>query len=278
VLFRLGAGGGRPRHRDVSWHDGRKHGRRVERSAAAELGEGDRPGRNPAREAGRAGTAVQHFRSVHLEAGRVLLRPDGRSKADSRERQSGAGGIPASLEGSGKVGISPHVPRRRPLRPGRRRRRMPVLLADRQQAHPVALQSHERRQVPAGRLRHRARQVRRDRRRRFQSWSGRARRRPRSLRLPGRPGRRDRHLQREPGQADAGLEPTDDAADAAYTGAARRTRPAADRTGRRHRVASRRASAHRRDEPCRPTKRSSWTRSRATRWRSSPRSIRRGHR
>jgi beta-fructofuranosidase len=62
--------------------------------------------------------------------------------------------IPASLEGSGNVGIPPSVPRKRPVRPGRRRRRMPVLLADRRQAHPAALQPHERRQVPAGRLRH----------------------------------------------------------------------------------------------------------------------------
>ena len=114
----------------------------------------------PLPKAGRSAASLQHLRSVHLEERRDVLRADGRHPARGAGRKAGPRRIPASLEGPGRVGVPAPVSGRRSIRHGRRRRRVPLLLADRRPAHPAALQPHERRQVPAGRLRHRARQVR----------------------------------------------------------------------------------------------------------------------
>ena len=51
------------------------------------------------------------------------------------------------LAGSGQLGISASLCRGRPLHPGRRRRRLSLLLAHRRPPHPALLQPHERRPV-----------------------------------------------------------------------------------------------------------------------------------
>ena len=225
LLVGLDAGRGRPRDRHVPRSRARQHGGRGERSAAAGLGESDghhghsqsvpdldadhgrRADARRGRQSGSRGRDQLRLRPVHLEKGRILLFDLRRNPAARPQRPAHPGAVPLPLARSGDLGVSASLCGRRYLWPGGRRRRLPVLLADRRPAHPAALQPHERRALPAGRLRHRPRQVRGHLRRALHlrpvvSW-----RRARAHGDPRRPGRPDRALQHQRGQAHARLEP-----------------------------------------------------------------------
>ena len=233
LLVGLDAGRGRARDRHVPRSRARQHGGRGERSAAAGLGEGDghrghsqsvsdldadhgrredaRCGRQP----GSRGRDQLRLRPVHLEEGRILLLDFRRHAAARPQRPAHPGAVPLPLARSGDLGVSASVSGRRHLRPGGRRRRLPVLLADRRPAHPAALQPHERRALPAGRLRYRPRQVRGHLWRALHLRAVVSRRRARAHGDSRRPGRRDRALQHQRCQAHARLEPDHEPAAAA---------------------------------------------------------------
>ena len=144
-------------------------------------------------------------------------------------RHAGGCGLPVPLQGLGALGVPASVRRRRPLHARGRRRRLPLLLAHRRQAHAALLQPHERRPVPARRLRHRATEVLRHQRRQVQHGAGGAGRRPCAFRHAGRRRRHRRHLQHEPGQAHGGLESDHEPAASPVSGCGRRAAPSAGR-------------------------------------------------
>ena len=140
---------GGPGHRHVPRHRGGEHGRRLQRSAAAELGEGRGPRGGSHDGTRRLGPAVPRLRPLHLEEGGPLLLALGRHPARGPGGQAGARQLPAALARPGALGVPPPLRRGRPLHPGRRRRRLPLLLAHRRPPHVAVLQPHERRPVPS---------------------------------------------------------------------------------------------------------------------------------
>ena len=203
LLLRRHVGGGGPGDRHVPRHEGGQHGGHGQRPAAVELAQGGRWAGDSFAAQGRR-CAVSGVRSVHLAARRLVLRALCWAGTGGPRRHPVGGGFPVPLAGLGTVGVSAPVHRGGPLHAARRRRRLPLLLAHRRQAHAAVLQPHERRPVSARRLRHRAPEARGHRRWQVQYGAGGARRRPRALGDAGRRGDR-RHLQHEPRQAHRGL-------------------------------------------------------------------------